>query len=449
MKKLNLIIIILAILILSGCSSFSINVEDLIEAPILSTEQSEITEALKKTLNTNKLKLKYPKYGEIHAPIIFENLDSDDSDEIIVFYEDTNDGSETTRINIMDKRDGNWVSIYDVPGESENIEFVAMANITSSVKKDLIVGWGKSEKRNKCLLNVYSYDEKSQSLKNILAERYDAVKIVSSFKDRNMSKIILLNYSSKTMAKMAAPISKNRLGVIAMTKLNSEIDSLMNAISYKGDNGDYLFLDFREKDGSYMTEVLKYTDESIENLMFDDSKENLLLQETKREERIFCEDVNGDGMPDVPMQKPLYGYKDRDSEEEQEETENLYLTEYYSFKTEEPIKIQTAFVNLNQGYKVIFPKKWQNDNITVRKQADREEYSFVKYGENGIDSQNVLLKIHLYAKDDYKDVFELQQFKKIAEKGNFEYYAYIPMNIENAEVNITYGELENMFKLLK
>ncbi len=89
MKKIKIIILTAAILLLSGCSSFSINVEDLIEPPILSKEQAEITEALKKILNTGELKLKYPQYGEIHSPIIFENLDDDEEKEVIIFYEDT------------------------------------------------------------------------------------------------------------------------------------------------------------------------------------------------------------------------------------------------------------------------------------------------------------------------------------------------------------------------
>ncbi len=436
----------MAILLLSGCSSFSINVEDLIEPPILSKEQAEITEELKKILNTSELKLKYPKYGEIHSPIIFENLDDDEEKEVIVFYEDTLDNRGSTRINIMDKTEGKWESIYDVPGESETIEFVSLANITDKIKKDLVVGWGTSEKRQKYLLNVYSY--RDYTLKNLLSERYDSAMVIPSTDNKTMSQIVLLNYTSKTTAKLITPVSKNRLGVVGMAKLNSDVQSLLNITSYS-DNGGYIFLDFKQKDGTVSTEVLKYTENDIVNLMSEDGKVNNFFYEAIRKEEIFCQDVNNDGMPDIPVQRLLPGYGENDIDEEvTEEKEELYLTEFYSINKDEAVKVQTSVINLSQGYKIIFPDKWQKDKVSVKKQPDREEFDFVKYNENYDGSKEVLLKIHLYAKDDYKDVFELQQFKLIAEKGNFEYYAYIPNNVD-AELKITFDELEKMFKLLK
>lgn len=449
MKYIKILAIFMSMMVFTSCSSLTINVEELIEPPVLSKEQAEITEALKKSLNTDELKLKYPRYGENRSSIIFEDLDGDEDDEVIVFYEEELDSSATIRINIMDKIREKWHSVYDVPGVGKEVSFVSFANISNKNKKDIIIGWKDFDKGKKKNLNIYTYGD--NTLKSLLSMRYDEIIIVPSDEKENMSVAVVFSYgSSDPTAKLIKGIKRDKVGVVDLSKLNSDTEKIEKVSYGKSAVGEnQIYVDSLLEDGTYVTEVMTYSGKSLTNLMADQEyNPKDILFDTERSERVISEDINGDGIIDIPSQKIMPGYeKYTYNDEDEEQQEIAYLTSYYDMKNNSLYPVESAFINRIEGYKVIFPEKWLNNRVTVKKQPNSGEYYFSVFNENLEKSQSVLLKIHVYAKDDYKDLFELQQFKLIGTRGNFEYYGYIPDKSES-ELKITYEELENMFKFI-
>ena len=71
-------------LFMSGCS-LNFSAETLLAPPKLSDEQTEIYNAL--TASAGRVDLRYPRTGEYRSAFVMHNLDSELSDEAIVFYE--------------------------------------------------------------------------------------------------------------------------------------------------------------------------------------------------------------------------------------------------------------------------------------------------------------------------------------------------------------------------
>lgn len=65
--------------------------------------------------------------GPIAGPLVTTDIDGDQKDEALVFY--TDNKGDNVRINLMNQQDGKWQVLYDMSGESANIDFVDFANL--------------------------------------------------------------------------------------------------------------------------------------------------------------------------------------------------------------------------------------------------------------------------------------------------------------------------------
>lgn len=74
---------ILSIAALTGCQA---TIENLLTAPKLTQEQSEINQALINSSGSS-IKLKYPRGGEYRSAFVLQDIDSDGTQEALVFYE--------------------------------------------------------------------------------------------------------------------------------------------------------------------------------------------------------------------------------------------------------------------------------------------------------------------------------------------------------------------------
>ena len=116
---------------LSSCTGFSVVTEDLMDPPKLTAEQTAINNALKQSVISSTIRLKYPKTGDYRSSFVFHDIDGDDEQEAIAFY--SVESSDYTRVSLLDQKEGQWVAVYELPGASEDVEFISFANLSSSI----------------------------------------------------------------------------------------------------------------------------------------------------------------------------------------------------------------------------------------------------------------------------------------------------------------------------
>ena len=140
MKNLKLAAVCLSCLTMTGCSALNFSVEGLINAPKLTSEQSEIHQALIESVGSN-ITLKYPKNGEYRSAYVIANIDDEPTDEAMVFYEYTSNGSEEDglRVNILDKdEDGKWYSVKELAGAGTDIDQVIISPMEAITRRTFL-----------------------------------------------------------------------------------------------------------------------------------------------------------------------------------------------------------------------------------------------------------------------------------------------------------------------
>ena len=160
MKNLKLAAVCLSCLTMTGCSALNFSVEGLINAPKLTSEQSEIHQALIESVGSN-ITLKYPKNGEYRSAYVIANIDDEPTDEAMVFYEYTSNGSEEDglRVNILDKdEDGKWYSVKELAGAGTDIDQVIISPMGSNNQTDVFVGYQNLTNDEKTM-EIYSYTD--------------------------------------------------------------------------------------------------------------------------------------------------------------------------------------------------------------------------------------------------------------------------------------------------
>ncbi|MEG1043196.1 MAG: hypothetical protein RSF81_00300 [Oscillospiraceae bacterium] len=437
--RIKFIFLLFVAVILTGCSPIVLDIDDLMQPPSLSDEQAKIMEALKSSLSTDQIKLKYPRFGNYRSAFVLKDLDADGKNEALVFYEQSIGSTNIARINILDNENDEWRSIYDMPGLGTDIEFVEFAHMINEKKFDVLIGWTIGSNASKTTLSAYSYD--SAKLNKLIDYDYSVYKLIDK-KDGMQELIILSDTTNDLTAKIIKKRTSKKIGITSTVKLSREAKSYHKVILGKiSSTASALFIDEILFDDLVATEVVMLDEPVLRNLMINsDLTKNDLFLSTIRPQLITCEDIDSDGIFEIPSQKLLPGYGDED------EMENLYLTTYNSLVDSQLLKKQDAILNQKDGYKFIMPPNWIN-NVTVKVQQHNGEYSFVVFKNSLSESTSEILRIRVYSKDDYRDKFELEQFKNIANKGDFEYYAYIPDDVEE-KYKITYDNLKSMFVLL-
>lgn len=435
---MRFIALFLSLLLLSACNGVQLGVNELLEPPRLTKQQSAIYDAVELAVGTNAFKLRYPRRGENLSACVLDDLDKDGRDEAIVFYELTVNGLTSSWMSILAENDGVWKSRYQLPGEGGEIDFVSFAPIENTERDNIIVGWTIAGKDN-LLCKVYSYTEESAetryegSYNEILIDDVDA---------NGLSEMILCTKNLTKSAVMS--LIKYRSGRIVRTS-EVEMPTAMTdyaKLSYgKLTTGlNAVFADIYLGSDEMTTRIAVVEDQKsmIEAL----SSEDLGIYESfdRATPTLTCADVNGDGLIDIPVSLLLPGYSTT------HEREAVYLTEYMSILEGELQCVQRSVVNFAAGYQLKLPDGWKN-TVTVRRQSDTGEWRFVLFDKSLEQSDVELLRIRVVSPSDYQDKFETTQYKVVGTKGVNSYQIYIPDETYPG-YSITYEQAQSLFSLL-
>lgn len=422
-----------ACLSLSACAPISFNVEELMRPPKLSAEQNEVYSALTAALGTQNVKLKYPRDGQYRSAFTFYDIDRDDLEEAFVLYEDS---EGACWVNIMDKSSGKWESMAEFAGSGADIDTIRFCNITTRDSEDIVIGWVGGGSKT---LGVYRYER--GEINQIFSGSYDRVAI-SDLDGDHLDDLVLLFQQTDSQSAHAQLVRSGitQLEMVSDVSLTNPITSFMQVRTGQiSPLRRGVVVDGRVAENQMVSELL-----TIENgeLVLPLSP-NRLSALTRRNETIYSTDVTGDKIVDIPAQTPMPGYTNHSA------SEPVYLTTYRSLTEQGFTEVAQGFVNTSTttgGYAILFPKKWYGKVSAVR-QAQTGEIIFFKFNESLSDQSVELLRIRVNSNKDYQDKFENGDYRQIATKGIFTYYAYAvdaadPLRISNDELN-------GMFRLMQ
>ena len=425
----------LAAFMLSGCSSSS--VDTLLTPPKLSEEQSAVYEALTKSVGKD-IRLQYPKSGDYRSAFIFADIDGEPDKEAVVFYEKTGEaqGGSNVRVNIIDRRDGKWTSVYDHAGMGSEIDRVIFSDVGGSGSTSIIIGYTllSGEKS----VRVYSYEN------NVLIPEYSdsySTMFVSDLERDGKNELVLIrpnNQQKKASVGLVSTVEDGRIAETSNVALNENTTDFVNIASgYVGTGTPAIFIDSLSG-GKLSTEIIYSVNGQLRNPLY--LGEAGMVEQTVRPAGYPCTDIDLDGIIEIPTQTPFPGY-----------TENsvgikLYSTEWNVLENYSITKKYSSYYNIAEGYCFILPSRWAGGVVTAKPDSVTGEIVFYKYRIDLTNSTEELMRIAVVSQAETSAMLD-EGYMLVKSSNNTNYLVKCP-DISDEPLILTCTEISNSFYIL-
>lgn len=433
----------LSTLMLTGCS-VGVNVDTMLTPPKLSEQQEQIYQALTDSTGSD-IRLKYPRRGAYLSAFTLADIDGDSADEAIVFYEKNNLSASDTglRINVLDCIDGNWLSICDRSAEGSEIEKVVLSPLGELDRMNVIVGYSTANQSEK-YISVYTYSD--NYLECTFSHSYALFDVADTGSGNANPDLILLG----------AAAASERSAYAAVYRLEEE-DGLYHEYKYSfkdnytdfsqliygtlDDGNVALYVDAATGTSNLQTEILTMEESGLTNVLERcrrSTGETVRAEDTVRRAGLSCIDIDGDGVPEIPVQNVFLGYEDAAESEQIRQTRWLTMDEpqlypeYYSY------------YSIGDGYVFLLPDAWRNHVSVVRDTAENE-LLFVAYDGAWEDPPAVLMRICIADDDTGLDEHLADGYQLLHTKGTARFLVKAE---EGSDLSLTIGKLLPCFRFL-
>lgn len=314
LKKITSIICIVALLMAcSGCSLNFFSVESLMSPPSQSGKNGEVQKAFQKLMADKKVQLKTPVYGEYQTSFILFDLNADGTEEALVFYSDSSVDA-SVRMALLECLNDTWVLSTDVKGSGTGVQDITFEDLNDDGSYEIMVGWSLFDNKTSKIVSVYNLAPAENGIFSIktLGNEYYNEKSIVDFNNDGKKDIVLVYLDDST------DVQKSYFRCFTVSSLNefikygeARISSTISTVAkiqsdtVKSNNGAFrrVFVDCMKTDSSMFTEMV-YWDAEKTKLVRGLSKP---AQTTLRSSKIYCCDIDGDGILEIPSNTKLYG----------------------------------------------------------------------------------------------------------------------------------------------
>ena len=436
----HLAVILIAVIISSifcSCQGSLSESGTLITAPTLFEEQDEIMRALKRSAG-DKITLEYPKTGENRSAFILSDIDGDGESEAVAFYRSASDklNQDIIHINVLDNTEKNgWISMCDIVGLASSIDRVSTASFGD--RKEIIVGWDVMTDREKTLI---CYSLVSGNLVRDYTATYVEFAVADFWDDNEGFELITLNYS-RAEENLTQPTQHARLiallnkefKVVSSVPLDSRVTGYKSCIAGKyNDKNIGYFIDGTIDAATVNTQILTVSKSGqIQNPLL--TPENKTDAQNVHKPTLLTQDINGDGIYEVPHQEVVTGY------ETVPESEQIFKTIWKQLEGGLLKKSITMYINTALGIRVMIPESLEG-NITLRAIMAQNEIVFYEYNESLENSTNALFSIRV----SQKELYEAQSGYDVLCSNE---YVVVTVKLHDAE-NELCPTWENLFEMV-
>lgn len=370
---------------LTGCDYVQTDIDSMISPPKMTEQQADIYKAMKKSsLVEDDVVLKYPQNGTNRSAIVMQDIDTEISEEAMVFYKNV---SKTTssdmglKICLLDQIDGNWKAKWTVPLSGTSIDQVSFLKEPDTNQKFVIVGTS-DEKKTQKQYQVFSYTQ--QGFYEVYTNSYQVLEVYDLNQD-GRDEIITVVQSGDLQDSKATINEKTQIETMAVvteylggqfhqtyqTPMNQIVADYIKITKNEDSFGrPALFLDELIGSSTYATEILTFSDGQLVNLTYGSD----IFSQTVRTQVPSCYDINRDGKIEIPNTSFMPGYN--------EESENpVYLTKWYQLENGVFQLVSNTYINYAQGFGIILPQTWEQ-TVSANSVVEKDEIDFYIYQDN-------------------------------------------------------------------
>lgn len=367
-RKIKITILgIFTVLLLSGCSIKKPG-ETSMQKPKLPDKQQEVKEALNNILK-KEAKLINPAEGKNRNSIQFIDIDGDGEEEVIALYKVINE-EEPLRFNIIKRINGHWQSVGEVSNSAFSIHKIEYVNLEGGNLKDILVGWQLADDMKRGL-SIYRYEK--GRVNEIFSSSYSEMGI-EDFDGDDKAEAILVSLDKENIKAKAVMYKyiDNKVKAISEVPMDGAINGYsMVKVGKASKDKKGMFLEMGMGAHSEGTSLLVVKDGKLQNVFYDEEKE--MTELTFRPYPMVSEDIDKDGIIEIPIQSPAPGYEDACM------ADTEWITNWYKWDGKNGLNLAFSnYYNYIDGYFLNFPQKW-TDKVTVDAPKDIEKEHWRKF----------------------------------------------------------------------
>lgn len=408
-KTAGLTALVCFISALCGCSG-SFSAGDLLASPRLTDEQNEIYNAL--TASAGRVDLRYPHTGEYRSAFVIHNIDDEPTDEAIVFYEQNKtdtakepgaqDGNAVgnLRVSFLDKdENGDLKATYELPAAGTEVESVAFSKLGSD-KEKLLISYsvlGSSDK----IMSVIDYENgvatqlgtvgySSYIMLDNLTESGEYLACFNRDGAKKSANMTVYGCSDGKTLGMIYPVLSFGNGVTDFDRITSANCLLL------GKKMPCIAVDYLISENYYGTTVLYYNGSSFataETTVRYGADTNYSRHVNGYTPKLSSQDIDGDGIIDIPATSPLPGYENLSFPEQ------ICAVRWYKQNCSKIELTAYTFVDPQRNFMLTFPGRWVG-MVTATVNTEDNSVTFWKYEGDIKENEYALLTIKTVLKSD-------------------------------------------------
>lgn len=422
----------LIVALFSGCSfRLASSVNDLISAVAPFGENADVKSALDSFLS-NGYSLKNPSSGEYITSYNFYDLDGDEKEEAVAFYE-PNDNLGTIRMAIIKEYSGKWEVVSDISGYGDDAYRLDFADLNNDGKDEIIVCWNNISNSNSHLFVVYNlkFEDKKFEVKQINKDEiYLNNYVIVDFNQTGNNDILMfeINSGTKTSAKAELySLNDNNLRLKGETKLDSRVISYRNINVEKAEGDIRVYADAIGSNGnSIRTEVIYWSNmyDSIVSPFYSYSTGR--TSGTSRGCLVNSCDINEDERIEIPTDTTVKGLP-----------KNIKPLNWKIYNKTILVHTNYSLYVKDDNYNVIIPDKYFKNISAAYNKKTREMTVINKKTKTAVFSIMPVLKA-VYDEKSY------QGYSVILDKSG---YYYLAKTSNDKDIKISIDELKQYIKI--
>lgn len=339
-----------------------------------------------KAASSSDISLISPLSGDYRSAFVLHDIDNDGVDEALVFYKFENESSKE-HMNVLDNVNGKWVSVGDFSGTGIGVNFVRFVQMTETGYPAILVSQSLYENDSSKILSVYvcTGTEEKLTIKDVCTEVYSIMENIDVDSDGQLDIFLIQqdltnNNSPRSTAKVFKMNASGTLDEFGTARLDGGISKYCSIQTDKVSASSPLriYVDAIKGDAQAITEVLYWStsSKSLVTPMFSlDTQSNMF---TVRSELLASQDYDGDGIIEIPSQRPLMGSRKYES------PKNLYaqmnVTSWIEVHSSKDFQFTETLVNAADSYILDF-KPLENimGEFTVYSYINTRTWVFKEY----------------------------------------------------------------------
>lgn len=374
-------------LTLSGCAGST--AEELYALPRLSDTYLQLQNEINELLDSGA-EYSAPSSGTNRQAVQLEDIDGDGVKEAIAFLSFPGT-SKPQKIVIFQNLNGRYSETERIEGEGTGIENISYLDMDGSGAREIAVGWKIASGMN--ILSVYSMRGlQATQILNTDYTRFSAVDL----DDNGKADIVALRLSSSEETGEATMYSLHEDGEMASSTvlLSQGIRSLARVRTGRlMDGRSSIVVESTVGVSGLITDVLACRGSIFQNITLDPSTG---MSGTQRSSQVWCRDINGDDVLDIPKLEPMPPLPDAGS---------YYLTIWSNYTVYgRSARVATTFTNNTDSWYLIVPENWVGKISARRRDEVNGERGVVfSYIGDGIENARDFLTVYTLSGDNKEE----------------------------------------------